>query len=178
MIEIGVKEGEYAEILLSKWPTFEHYWGVDIWEQQKNYDDRANVDSEKQNQLYNKTLTKLESKFGRDRITIIRNYSTEAVASFWARSIDFIYLDARHDYCGVREDLNNYYNVLKCGGLFAGHDYQFDGGADQDWGLCANGTRIEGAVKKAVLEFAEQKSIKKIYNTGEAWSSWYFIKIC
>jgi hypothetical protein len=180
MIEIGVKEGLYAELVLSKWLKFEHYWGIDPWEPQKNYKDIANVEIDQQNKFYNQTFAKLVSKFGENRITLIRNYSTEAVVSFSAQSIDFIYLDARHDYCGLTEDLYNYYPVLRCGGLFAGHDFRFDGGGpDQDWGLCANGTRIEGAVKKAVLDFASQASIKKVYSTGEpTWPSWFFLKDC
>jgi hypothetical protein len=29
----------------------------------------------------------------------------------------------RHDYCGVKEDLENYWPKLKRGGIIAGHDY-------------------------------------------------------
>jgi len=36
---------------------------------------------------------------------------------------DFIYLDARHNYEGIKEDLHAWYPKLKQGGLFAGHDF-------------------------------------------------------
>ena len=32
-------------------------------------------------------------------------YSTEAAKQMKRESLDFAYIDARHDYCGVREDL-------------------------------------------------------------------------
>jgi hypothetical protein len=72
---------------------------------------------------------------------------------------------------------------LRCGGLFAGHDFEFMFyGADQDWGVCGNGTRIEGSVKRAVLEFAKKNKIQLIQliqQTGEKlYKSWYFFKNC
>jgi hypothetical protein len=32
-------------------------------------------------------------------------------------------LPCRHDYCGVQEDLRNWWPKLRRGGIFAGHDY-------------------------------------------------------
>ena len=37
--------------------------------------------------------------------------------------LDFVYLDARHDYQSVYEDLTSWFARLRPGGLFAGHDY-------------------------------------------------------
>jgi uncharacterized protein (DUF1330 family) len=180
MIEIGVQKGEYALSLLSMWPGFDHYWGIDVWRKQKNYGDTTNVEDEEQTKIYTSTYRALMTKFGKNRITLIRNYSTLALPYFKNESIDFIYVDARHDFCGCTEDITNYFPILKCGGLMAGHDYQFDSRpTGQDWGLCGNGSRVEGSVKRAVLEFAFEKSIKRIYATGEYYSpSWYFFKIC
>lgn len=39
---------------------------------------------------------------------------------------DVIYIDARHDYKGVTEDLNVYWPLLKKGGLFFGDDFSSD----------------------------------------------------
>jgi predicted O-methyltransferase YrrM len=180
MIEIGVQQGGFAMTLLSQWPEFKHYYGIDPWEQQKNYKDGNNLDTDKQSKLYQQTLKLLTEEYGKTRITLIRNYSTQALTKFKNESIDFIYVDARHDYCGSSEDINNYYPVLRCGGMMAGHDFQFDSRSlKQDWDLCGNGSRIEGSVKKAVMEFAQQKGIKPIYQTKEVLSpSWYFFKIC
>jgi hypothetical protein len=38
-------------------------------------------------------------------------------------SLDYVYVDARHDYCGVKEDLEAWWPKLRRGGILAGHDY-------------------------------------------------------
>ena len=38
-------------------------------------------------------------------------------------SFDFIYVDARYDYPGVKEDLETWWPKLKQGGIMAGDDY-------------------------------------------------------
>jgi hypothetical protein len=180
MIEIGVHYGDYADGILHRWNGFEHYYGVDLWQHQKNYNEGANKNDDEQTRIYNSAHSKLVGKYGKERVTLIRNYSTMAVHLFKKESIDYIYIDARHDYCGCSDDLNSYFPILRCGGLFAGHDYQFASGQpDGDWGVCANGTRVEGAVKKAVLDFAKEQGVQKVYSTGEpAYASWYFLKEC
>jgi predicted O-methyltransferase YrrM len=180
MIEIGVASGEYAALMLEKWKGFEHYYGIDAWENQKNYKVPANLDNEGHNKNYEITRNKLESKYGKERITLIRNYSTLAATLFKKESIDFIYVDGRHDYCGCAEDLNIYFPILICDGLFAGHDFMLkNDNPEIDWNTCANGTRVVGSVKKAVLDFAKKKSVRQVYTTGEtAYASWYFFKDC
>lgn len=46
--------------------------------------------------------------------------TTEAASSFENESVDFIYIDARHDWCGAMEDIELYWPKLKQGGIFAG----------------------------------------------------------
>jgi hypothetical protein len=180
MIEIGVRAGDYAYELLQNWPGFEHYYGIDPYEQQANYIDGSNRQQAEQEQLYSSVLNRFNTKFGKEKITMIRNYSTRMVGLFKKESIDFIYIDARHDYCGVSEDMEAYYPILKCGGLFSGHDYEFKyHGSGQDWGVCGNGSRIEGSVKRAVLEFVEKNAIPLIQTSQEEfYRSWFFFKSC
>ena len=101
MIEIGVQNGGFAEAVLDKWPSFKHYFGVDPYVQQTNYNEDANVPNFLQNVTYNYARRLLADKFGADRITLIRDYSLNAVDTFIGKRIDFIYLDGRHDYCSV-----------------------------------------------------------------------------
>ena len=49
--------------------------------------------------------------------------STEAAKKMENQSLDFAYIDARHDYCGVKDDLEAYWPLIKPGGIMAGHDY-------------------------------------------------------
>lgn len=37
--------------------------------------------------------------------------------------LDFVYIDARHDYCGCLADIQSYWEILKPCGIMAGHDY-------------------------------------------------------
>jgi hypothetical protein len=181
MIEIGVRDAIYAnELLQNTGCGFERYYGIDPYEKLTNYIDSSNKEQKDQEEDYVKVSNLLYQKFGKRRISMVRNYSTSVVGLFKKGSIDFIYVDARHDYCGVTEDMNAYYPILKCGGLFAGHDYELKSPSpDQDWGVCGNGSRIEGSVKRAVLEFAERNAIPFIHTTQEVFSkSWYFFKNC
>jgi hypothetical protein len=186
MIEIGVQSGTFANECLSKWPSFEQYFGIDLWAEQKNYKDHANINQNEQDKKYETTLRLLTSKYGIEKIKLIRNYSTNAVVLFQDESIDFIYVDARHDYCGVYEDLKNYYPKLKCNGIMAGHDYhtvdEVAKASGQDFGLCLNGERNlknGGAVKGAVTQFMKENNIQNLITTSESfWISYYFLKDC
>jgi len=186
MIEIGVQTGKFAYTVLNKWPSFQEYYGIDPWTQQKNYVDGANVPVDQQENLYKQT-SNLLSEYG-SKIKLIRNYSTNTFWLFKDKSIDFIYIDARHDFCGAYEDLTLFYPKLKCNGIMAGHDFHnvqevlhINSGRD-DFGLCANGSRIllnGGAVKGAVIQFTKEKKINHISVTKEStWMSFFFKKNC
>jgi hypothetical protein len=152
---------------------------IDIWKTQKNYFDGANVAQAFQDQAYANTVRKL-SPFA-NKTVILRMFTTEAAKLIPDESLDFVYIDARHDYCGVMEDLQNYYPKVKVGGYVSGHDYKTAAevrlmDSSQNWGVCANGTRNEGSVKGAVDEFMAKKNITKLTVTKDAWPSWLFIK--
>ena len=54
-------------------------------------------------------------------------------ASVWPSSkpIDFLYIDASHDYEGVKQDIENWSPHVRPGGIIAGHDYDFFPGVTQ-----------------------------------------------
>jgi len=57
------------------------------------------------------------------RMTVHRCRSVEAASSFADQSLDFIFIDARHTFEAVSEDLCAWWPKLRQGGLIAGHDY-------------------------------------------------------
>lgn len=69
--------------------------------------------------------------------------SVEASKLFEDESIDFIFIDACHDYESVKSDLHSWFPKVKNGGVIAGHDYY-----ENKW----------LGVKKAVDEFFIDKT--------------------
>ena len=50
-------------------------------------------------------------------------YSIQAAQKMKKESLDFVYIDARHDFCAMMEDLEAYWPLVAPGGILAGHDY-------------------------------------------------------
>jgi predicted O-methyltransferase YrrM len=174
--EVGVQTGAYSQYLLSNWPTCTEFHCIDLWTQQKHYNDSANVNNVIQESFYTQTRERL--KKWENIVHYHRNYSSVAVNDLKDESMDFIYIDARHDYTGVTEDLKLYWQKLKYGGLLAGHDF-FDAHeiVGQDWGVDQNGVHQKDgkAVKSAVIEFAAIHN-RQVLRTLQDWPSWYFRK--
>ena len=163
-VEVGVKRGVFSEKVMKEWKG-EHYYIVDIWKEQENYVDVANVNQAVQESFMAEALSRVSP--WKDRVTVVRNYSVLASKLFPEEFFDFVYLDARHNYEGIKEDLHAWYPKLKQGGLFSGHDF-----------LNANIKEGIFEVKRAVFEFADAHGLwDQVRETKEsAWTSWYFFK--
>ena len=149
--------------------------------------DLCNEDAKGQEDNYQLTLNNVQPFLS--KVVMYRNYTSEVASILPDNSLDFIYVDARHDYCGVMEDISLYWPKLKPGGIMAGHDFlayreilAFSLGA-QDWSICGDGvTRNTGAVKGAVLDFIREEFRKRKLPVGicltgtDCPNSWYFQK--
>ena len=178
-VELGVQNGIYSNIILKEWKSCKQYVLVDVWRSLTNYVDVANF-NDKQQELIYETAMKTLRPYG-DKITVKRNLTTSAALDFPDKHFDFIYVDARHDYCGALDDIKTWWPKLKRGGIMAGHDYitaaehkKYQ--SHDDWGLCGDGvTRNELAVVGAVNEFAKQKSLRVFTTLSDGpWVSWIF----
>lgn len=175
-VEVGVKQGKYAEIILKQWTKCKNYKLVDLWAHQQNYKDLANVANEQHENFFQETKRRLAPY---KHITeYYRMYSTQAAQQIAPASLDFAYIDARHDYCGVTDDLNAYWPLIKPGGIMAGHDFVSDNEVrGQDWSLCEDGRVFPQAVKGAVLEFAMPRGLTVSVTYGERhFFSWMIQK--
>lgn len=121
-VEIGVQRGRNSEFLLTHWRGA-RLISVDPWSEAPagDYVDRANVAQDVQDARYRETLDRL-SRFG-DRSEVWRTTSVEAAARVKPGTLDFVYIDARHDYASVLEDLEHWWPKMRAGGVIAGHDY-------------------------------------------------------
>jgi hypothetical protein len=85
-----------------------------------------------------------------DMHSVIISKSYEAAEYFKDGSVHFCFIDAGHSYGNVTKDLNAWFSKIKYNGLLCGHDWHGEG------------------VRKAVVDFAEKKSMK-IYTTASSW---------
>lgn len=95
---------------------------VDPWEGSIEHKDEEVV---KNGTLYETFLKNIESV--KHIITPVRLSSIDAALKFPDESLDFVFIDAAHDYQSVRQDLHVWLPKLKKGGRMAGHDHNWPG---------------------------------------------------
>jgi hypothetical protein len=177
-LEVGVQHGYNAKEILSQWNHCTTFYLVDTWAQEPNYSDWANQPNEEQEKIY-RAAKELLSPW-EDKTHFIRKKGIEAARTFRDAGVglDFVFLDARHDYCAVREDLETFYPLLKPNGIMAGHDYlEAKDATGQDWTLCATGERHQGAVKGAVDGFTRNHNHQLVITYQDSpWNTWMFRK--
>jgi hypothetical protein len=161
-VEIGVARGAFSEHILALWRGA-HLLSVDPWRAAPpdEYVDVSNLSQEGHEEAYEMTKQRL-ARFGQ-RSSVWRMTSMEAASQIAPGSLDFAYLDGRHDYESVKQDLELWYDKLRPGGIFAGHDYR-------------DGVLPQGVfgVRSAVDEFFGAKGLPvKATHVDEPWISWF-----
>jgi predicted O-methyltransferase YrrM len=90
---------------------------------QREYDEIKNHPIFENDNAYNTFIE--NTSLIKNHITPLRSFSVEASKNFDDNSLDFIFIDAAHDYQSVLNDLTHWYPKLKVGGLIGGHDYYY-----------------------------------------------------
>lgn len=121
---------------------------VDTWEGSTEHK-LSSIDS-KEN-LYITFLKNTEPL--RDIINHIRTTSVLASTLYKDESLDFVFIDASHDYEDVKKDIQSWYPKIKRGGIIAGHDYS------PAW----------AGVVNAVDEFFVKGKEINFFTTGSCW---------
>jgi hypothetical protein len=179
-VELGVKMGEFSEQLLNGWRRCRQLYLVDSWRKLDNYVDLANVDDMQHLRFMFDARNRLTRFADKVSLLFLPMFTSEA-AELVPSDLDFVYIDARHDYCGVAEDIFLWWPKIHSGGVMAGHDYLTAAEARalipwQDWSICGNGSVIAGAVKQAVNDFAAREGGLHIEVSNEEWPTWLIRK--
>lgn len=170
--------GEFAASILPAWRNCTRYYLVDAWQPLANYTDQSNVDRWRQVELFESARARMRRFRRRTLALFLPMLTSQALLLVPDGSVDLVYVDARHDYCGVLADVRGWWPKLRPGGIMAGHDYLTVAESralnpKQDWGLCGDGTRHEGAVKAAVQGFAaEQGGLDIMVTKDDVWPTW------
>lgn len=104
--EVGVFGGYYSEVLCKAIPGLD-LTCIDIWGWGKYQ--RAEEECLERLRPYN--------------TTIIKKYSVEAAQDVPDGSLDFVYIDAAHDYENVKKDIEAWAPKVRVGGIIAGDDF-------------------------------------------------------
>lgn len=156
--EVGVERGLFSKRICRLNPQLKLY-GIDCWKVIDGY--RNHVPQEKLDAFYKET----QERMGSFNYQIIRDWSLSAVNKFADESLDFVFIDAAHDYQNVKADIIAWARKVKPGGIVAGHDY-----IDQMHG-------VEYGVIKAISEYVSENKIEHLFILNEEKSpSWFFVK--
>ena len=115
--EIGTESGRYAEILCKANPGVKLYC-IDAYEDYDGYRDYAGRGEYLASTQW-KAMDRLQ---GHDAHFIIER-SMDALAYFDDASLDFVYIDANHEWPYVTQDIYYWHRKVRPGGIVAGHDY-------------------------------------------------------
>jgi Methyltransferase domain len=114
--EIGVEQGMFSEVLLSRNLGLKLFC-VDAWARYSKY--RDHVSQEKLDGFYRATEDRLKPF----NAILVRGYSAEVSIQFKRESLDFVYIDANHSLPYVIQDISLWSEKVRPGGIVAGHDY-------------------------------------------------------
>lgn len=167
-LEIGVALGDFSETLLRVvQPRKLHL--VDPWTYQTRADYRVdpnNVPTDEGDRRHASVLARFASQINAGQVDVLREFSKNATATFSPRYFDWIYIDSIHTYDGVRDDLENYYPLVRDGGFILGHDFTNRSGA-REWNF---------AVVEAVTDFLKLHDCELIAVTQEICPTYLIMK--
>jgi hypothetical protein len=166
--EVGTHRGEFARMLLDGWMG-ETLFCVDPWaDDLPGYAEQARLlwgGASTRSQDMSEAAALLAPHAG--RFDLMRTTSLDATWRLRRSSkpgcLDFVFVDGDHRYEHVVRDLNEWWELLRPGGVMAGHDF-VQPGEDHSWAA---------EVQRAVLEFSRDKRVDVwllVEENGLPWS--------
>ncbi len=121
-VEIGVEKGNYSEILLKANPKL-HLYSIDPWRASAYEPDIEGV--EKRQRKFDEYYKGAKKRLSAYNCTVIRKESLAALYGFDDNSLDFVYIDANHDFVNFTNDIHYWLKKIRVGGIVSGHDYAY-----------------------------------------------------
>lgn len=112
--EVGVSTGDYSAKLLQFSQPAKLYL-IDLW----SYSPSAKYGEQALMTVKSKFASEIQSGV----VEIRRGPSWEQLDALTEDSVDWVYIDAGHDYESCRRDLESAHRVVRPGGFICGHDY-------------------------------------------------------
>jgi hypothetical protein len=147
--EIGVEKGLFSRCICDMVPGVKLYC-VDPW---APYNKQS---KEREDKLYKYAMDRLVGC----NVEVMRMSSLEASQKIVDRSLDFVYIDALHDFDSVMMDIILWTPKVRSGGIVSGHDYV------NSYGF---------GVIPAVNSYTQTHSINPWYITNEGFASWFWV---
>jgi hypothetical protein len=167
-VEVGVCQGHFSEDILKNWGGI--LYSVDSWTHNpERFQDPSNVSQEEHDKNYLETINRLAPFKTRSHVLKMESWvaALKLNVAYGPESLDFVYLDAAHDYKSVRDDLCSWFDMVKPGGILAGHDY---------FNTTKRYRKNIIEVRRAVDNFFNIQQ-RVVYSTQEKrLPSWYIIK--
>lgn len=156
-LELGVWYGNNMGFLLDNCPNIKNMHGVDPFLPYQDWN--RFIDESMMDNARKSALSILEN------FTNVNAYlwchTSEFMASnavkLGVNKLDFIFIDGDHSFDRCYQDLNLWYDNVRPGGLFSGHDYSLQG------------------VNSALLRFRTERKIKGFFKVIPN-DVWYWIK--
>jgi predicted O-methyltransferase YrrM len=120
-VEVGVWKGKsvaYMAVEIINSGKNIKFDCVDTWEYVPS---SSEITQDRFDNLYDIFLENIHPV--KDKIGIIKELSWEGAKHFVDNSLDFVFIDAAHDYDSVLKDITAWYPKVKRGGRIGGHDY-------------------------------------------------------
>ena len=155
--EVGVYRGAYSRLMLDTIPNL-NLFCVDCWKPVGRRNER------RQKRYYAVTRSKLRPY--RNQIHFVKKWSMDAVKDFEDESLDYVYIDANHNFDFVMQDIIEWSKKVRRGGIVSGHDFHRD----------------KGKVILAVRTYTKAHRIKPWFVLGDevegrkSKNSWFWVK--
>lgn len=156
-VEIGTYKGKFAETMCRLIPGL-NLKCVDAWTVYKDYKDYGVNDLE--SDAYREASMRADGC----GFELIKAWSLDAVRMFEDESLDFVFIDANHDFRHVTDDVDEWSKKVRKGGIVAGHDF------------FKNHHKRFG-VREAIPAWCEANEISPLFSvTKDHCPSWFYVK--